>query len=79
MLTQHDISRFQALYKEHFGKEISAEEAERQGRQLLNLMQKVYKPMTIEELWEVEQQRVMTKKDLQSRIAKGKTDENDVK
>ena len=49
ILSDEDISKFQALYKSQFGIEISREDAYKQGVQLLKLMSIVYKPMTEEE------------------------------
>ena len=48
-LSDSDIEKFQALYKEQFGKEISREDAYEQGIKLLRLMSIVYKPMTEQE------------------------------
>ena len=49
LLSSEDIKKFQALYKEHYGREISKEEALDQGLKLLTLMRCIYKPMTAEE------------------------------
>ncbi len=46
VLTDKNIEKFQALYKEKFGVEISKEEAYENGRQLVQLMAIVYKPIT---------------------------------
>ena len=45
-LTEEEITKFQTLYKKHFGKEISREQAYEEGVKLLRLMQLIYKPMT---------------------------------
>lgn len=47
MLTDQQIFKFQELYKNHFSKEISREEAYEKGAKLLRLVQLVYgKPLT---------------------------------
>lgn len=48
-MTEQDIMKFQQLYKDEFGIDISKEEAAEQGLKLVTLMSHVYKPMTIEE------------------------------
>ncbi len=49
VLADEDIAKFQALYKSHFGKEISREDAYDKGIKLLRLMSIVYTPMTHKE------------------------------
>ncbi len=49
VLSDENISKFQSLYKNEFGKEISKDEAYEKGSQLLQLMSIVYKPVTEEE------------------------------
>lgn len=49
MLSDENIIVFQKLYKEHFGKDISKEDAYKQGTKFLRLMSLVYRPMTREE------------------------------
>lgn len=39
MLTEKQVLKFQRIYKERFGKEISKKEAYEQGIKLVNLMQ----------------------------------------
>ena len=68
MLTNNDIKKFQALYKEEFGTEISKEEALEQGIKLLSLMSHVYKPMTQEESDQVELHRWAGKDSLATRL-----------
>ncbi len=48
-LTDKNIEDFRELYREHFNKEISRQEALEKGIKLLTLMKAVYKPMTQEE------------------------------
>jgi len=49
MLSDEQIKQFQTLYKTHFGKEISREEAYEKGVKLLRLVELIYKPMTEDE------------------------------
>ena len=57
MLTDEDITNFQALYKSELGKDISREEAHEKGLKLVTLMSAVYKPMTQEEYDAIETKR----------------------
>jgi len=50
VLSDNDIKKFQTIYKKKFGKEISKESAYEQGIKLLILMERIYKPMTIEQM-----------------------------
>lgn len=68
MITNHDIEKFQMLYKEQFGAEISKEEAIEQGLKLLTLMSVVYKPMTREEAYFTDSHRHNTKGELENRL-----------
>ncbi|OGN13832.1 MAG: hypothetical protein A3J47_03825 [Candidatus Yanofskybacteria bacterium RIFCSPHIGHO2_02_FULL_43_22] len=52
-----DIIKFQELYKKHFGKEISREDAYEQGIKLLRLMSLVYQPMTVDEFNRIQERR----------------------
>ena len=61
MLSDEDISEFQALYKKHFGKEISREEAYDKGVRLIRLIKAVYKPMTKDDYDAVQKRREETK------------------
>jgi hypothetical protein len=49
VLSDENIIAFQNLHKEHFGVDLSREEAYEQGMQLLGLVSIVYRPMTSEE------------------------------
>ncbi len=49
VLSDEDIVKFQKLYKEQCGIEISKEDAYEKGVKLLRLMTTVYKPMTEKE------------------------------
>jgi hypothetical protein len=48
MLTKKQITEFQTLYKQRFGKEIGREEAYEQGAKLIRLIELIYKPMAEE-------------------------------
>lgn len=49
MLSDEQIIKFQALYKNRFGREINREEAYEKGAKLIRLMQLIYRPITEEE------------------------------
>ncbi len=49
MLSDSQIEKFQEIYRDRFGKEISREKALEKGAKLLRLMQLIYVPMTKEE------------------------------
>jgi len=49
MLSDEQIKKFQALYKEQFGEDISREEAYEQGAKLIRLFELIYKPITQED------------------------------
>lgn len=57
MLSNEQITKFQMLYKNRFGKEISREEAYEQGAKLLRLVEIVYKPMTENEYQKLQERR----------------------
>ena len=48
-LSDQHIAKFQKLYHEHFGKEISKEEAREQGIKLVRLVELVYRPLSADE------------------------------
>ena len=56
-LSSADIEKFQTLYKEQFGKEISREDAYESGAKLLRLMAIIYKPMTEREFELIQEHR----------------------
>lgn len=45
VLSDEHIKEFQVLYKEHFGVEISKEEARENGAKLLRLISLIYRPI----------------------------------
>lgn len=57
MLSDEQITKFQTLYKNRFGKEISREEAYEQGAKLIRLIELIYKPMTKEEYNRLQERR----------------------
>jgi len=57
MLSDEQITKYQMLYRNRFGKEISREEAYEQGVKLIRLIKIVYKPMTQEEYNQVQERR----------------------
>ena len=57
MLSHEQIKKFQTLYKNRFGKEISREEAYEQGAKLIRLVELVYKPMTEAEYQKLQERR----------------------
>ena len=46
MLNEQQITKYQTLYKNHFGKDISREDALEQGIKFIRLIEIIYKPMT---------------------------------
>jgi hypothetical protein len=46
MISDKPQDQFAELYKKHFGRELSREEAVEQGTKLLRLMELIYRPMT---------------------------------
>ncbi len=61
MLSHEQITKFQMLYKNRFGKEISREEAYEQGIKLIRLVELIYKPMTEAEYKIIQKRRKETK------------------
>ena len=57
MLSEEQITKFQTLYKNRFGKKISREEAYEQGVKLIRLVELIYKPMTEAEYRELQERR----------------------
>ena len=60
MLSDEQITKFQALYKNRFGKEISREDAFEQGAKLIRLVELIYKPMTEKEYSALQERRQAT-------------------
>jgi len=57
MLSDKQIIKFQTLYKNRFGKEISREEAYEQGAKLIRLIELIYKPMAEAEYKKLQERR----------------------
>ena len=57
MLSNEQVTKFQTLYKNRFGKKISREEAYEQGVKLIRLVELIYKPMTEAEYQQLQERR----------------------
>lgn len=57
MLTDKQITKFQEIYKNHFGEEISREDALEGGIKLVRLMKIVYTPITEKEYQDLQKRR----------------------
>lgn len=60
MLTDEQITKFQTIYKNRFGKEISREDALEGGIKLVRLMKLIYSPITEKEYLQLENHRKKT-------------------
>ena len=60
MLSDEQITNFQQLYKNRFGKEISREQAVEHGVKLIRLVELVYQPMTEKEYQQLQNRRRQT-------------------
>ena len=60
MLSDEQITKFQTLYKNRFGKEISRERALEKGVRLFRLVELIYQPMTEEEYKRLQRRRKET-------------------
>ena len=60
MLSDEQITKFQNLYKNHFGKDITREEAYEKGAKLIRVIELIYKPMTEAEYQELQKRRKET-------------------
>ena len=60
MLSNEQVATFQNLYRQHFGREISREEAYEQGVKLIRLVELIYKPMTETEYQKLQERRRKT-------------------
>ena len=61
MLTDAQITKFQKIYQQEFGKKISRKEALDKGIKLVRLMEIVYKPISKKEYKELQKRRRETK------------------
>ena len=68
LLSDEDITKFQALYREELGIEISTEDAYEKGAKLLRLLSVVYRPMTSREYALIQKRRQETLPLLEQRL-----------
>ena len=68
VLSDKDITKFQILYRDELGIEISREDAYEKGIKLLRLMSIVYKPMTEKEYQIIQEHRKNTIQLLQNKL-----------
>lgn len=59
-LSDEQFAKFQTLYKNRFGRDISREEAYEKGVKLLRLFQLIYHPMTEAEYELLQERRCVT-------------------
>ncbi len=57
MLSDEQITKFQTLYKNRFGRNISREEAYEKGAKLIRLVELIYKRMTETEYQKLQERR----------------------
>ncbi len=57
MLTEQQITKFQAIYKARFHRDLSREEAYEQAVKLMRLVELIYKPITEVEYRELQKRR----------------------
>lgn len=57
MLTDEQITKFQEIYKNYFGEEISREDALEGGIKLVRMMKIIYTPITEQEYQELQKHR----------------------
>lgn len=60
MLTNQQITKFQAIYKARFHKDLSRGEALEKGMKLVRMMQLIYKPMTEADYQKLQERRRQT-------------------
>ena len=61
LLSDRQITEFKTLYKNHFGKKISREEAYEKGINLINLIRILYRPITKNEYTQLKKRREETR------------------
>ena len=64
MLSKEQITKFQTLYKNRFGVEISREQAYEKGVKLIRLIELIYKPITKDDYQKLQKRRKRTEEDL---------------
>lgn len=57
MISGEQITKYQTLFKNRFGKEVSREEAYEQGAKLIRLVELIYKQMTEAEYQQLQERR----------------------
>jgi hypothetical protein len=60
MLQEEQTLKFQKIYKEYFGKEISFEEAQEKGSKLLRMFQLIWRPMSEDDFARLQKRRAET-------------------
>jgi len=60
MLSDEQITKYQTLYKNRYGRDISREQALEQGLKLIRLVELVYHPMTEAEYQQLQERRRAT-------------------
>lgn len=60
MLSDEQITKFQTLYKNRFGRDLGREEAYEKGVKLLRLFEIIYQPMTEAEYQQLQERRRAT-------------------
>lgn len=60
MLSDEQITKYQILYKNRYGKEIGRERAFEQGAKLIRLVELIYKPITESEYQNLQERRRQT-------------------
>ena len=60
MLSEEQVTKFQTLYRNRFGREISREEAYEKGAKLIRLVELIYKPMAETEYQKLQEHRMKT-------------------
>lgn len=58
MLTDKQVNEFQEIYKNHFGEEISREDALEGGIKLVRMMKIIYTPITEKEYHDLQKRRM---------------------
>ncbi len=61
MLSDEQVTTFQTLYKNRYGKDLSREEACEKGIKLIRLIELTYRPMTETEYDQLQKRRQETK------------------
>lgn len=64
MLSKEQITKFQKLYKNRFGVEISREQAYEKGIKLIRLVELIYKPITKDDYQKLQKRRKKIEEDL---------------